>query len=479
MDKIGRVFGTWGFTDAKVAARESTRKFVRGKTELGVLRDGSNPAGHIMTAWEAYQSYGFAVLDEAVEYGSAILLDSVGGIEKSLSDRRKDLGLSVASVARAAQVNADIVRQSEISARDIPVQTLERMCVVLGLDERLLAFDKTAGADSNLAFRLKTLRRSGTGDMRISPRTVLALTESTSIIRIQSMLTGWLGYSGAVLDFPPLKDYGTSENANRELGYQVAARARDRLGLGQSPVYSMRKLVEEGLNIPVVQARLNDSIAGATIDTQGGGGEKVFGFILNTVGENTNALVRRTTLAYALGRFLWGFGQEPDRVRVDSYDAIQAALEVGRDGDFVEQRANAFAMAFLAPPDSVREMTRPPIGAEDIGKVMGTFGIDYTAACSHVSNVYFGEFAMPEQSRNVSPPKVWVDREGFIRGGFPIASTPPQRRGRFAGLVAEGYREGLLSSQTAALYLGCGEGEFRDSADDIRSLWGGWGSPPP
>ena len=172
----------------------------------------------------------------------------------------------------------------------------------------------------------------------------------------------------------------------------------------------MRKLLEEMLNIPVVQARLNEFIAGITIDTQGGGGEKVCGFILNTVGENTNVLVRRTTLAYELGHFLWGLGQE------------------------------------------------------------GTFGISYTAACRHVSNVYSGEFAIPEQSRNVSPPEVWVDREGFIRGDFPIASTPPQRRGRFAGLVAEGYREGLLSSQTAALYLGCDEREFLDRADYIRSL---------
>ena len=225
--------------------------------------------------------------------------------------------------------------------------------------------------------------------------------------------------------------------------------------------------------------RLNESIAGATIETQGSRGEKVRGFILNTVGENTNVLVRRTTLAYELGRFLWGFGQEPDQVRVDSYDAIQTALEVVGDGDFVEQRANAFAMAFLAPPDSVREMTRPPIVAEDIGKVMGAFGISYPVACRHVSNVYFGELAMPEQGRNVSPPEVWVDREGFIRGDFPIASTPPQSRGRFAGLVAEGYRKGLLSSQTAALYLGCGEREFLDSADYIRSFWAGAGSPLP
>ena len=225
--------------------------------------------------------------------------------------------------------------------------------------------------------------------------------------------------------------------------------------------------------------RLNESIAGATIDTLGSRGEKVCVFILNTVGENTNVLVRRATLAYALGHSLCNIGQEPNQVRVDSYEAIQATPDVGGDGDFVEQKANAFAMAFLAPPNSVREMTPPPIDADAIGKVMETFGISYTAARIHVSNVYYGEFAMPEQGRNVSPPEMWVDQEGFIRGDFPIASTPPQRRGRFAGLVAEGYREGLLSSQTAALYLGCGEREFLDRADDIRSFWAGAGSPLP
>lgn len=472
MDEVIKVFGTGAFADVETAARESARKFVRGKTELGVLREGSNPAGHIMTAWEAYQGYGFAVLDEAVEYGSAILLDSVGGIEKSLSDRRKELGLPIESVAQAAQVEAGIVRQSEIGARDILVQTLEKICFVLGLDERLLAFDKTAGADRNLAFRLKTLQQTGAGDPGISAGTVLDFTEAASIIRIQSMLMDWLGYSSEVGNFQTLGDYGSAQNPAWRIGYQLAAQARNRLGLGQGPVDSMRELVEERLNIPVVQARLNESIAGATIETQGSRGEKVRGFILNTVGENTNVWVRRATLAHELGHLLYDPSQELNRLRVDSYDAIQAASEVSRDGDFVEQRANAFAIAFLAPLDSVRERTPPPIEAAAIREVMETFGISYTAARYHVSNVHHRQYAMPGQGQSVNPSEDWLAREDFTLDYFPIASTPPQRRGRFAGLVAEGYREGLLSSQTAALYLGCGEREFLDSADYIKSLWG-------
>lgn len=225
--------------------------------------------------------------------------------------------------------------------------------------------------------------------------------------------------------------------------------------------------------------RLNESITGVTIYTHGSKGEKVRGFILNTVGENTNVWVRRATLAHELGHLLYDPSQELNRVRVDSYDAIQTAPEIGRDGDFVEQRANAFAIAFLAPLDSVREMTPPPIEAAAIGKVMETFGISHTAARYHVSNAHHRQYTMPGQIQSVNPSEDWLVREDFTLDYFPIASTPPQRRGRFAGLVAEGYREGLLSSQTAALYLGCSEREFLDRADDIRSFWAGASSPLP
>ena len=58
----------------------------------------------------------------------------------------------------------DIVNQAEIQASDVSIKELEKIAFVLGLDERLLAFDENAGGDQQLAFRLKTLQqpRSGT-----------------------------------------------------------------------------------------------------------------------------------------------------------------------------------------------------------------------------------------------------------------------------------------------------------------------------
>ena len=423
-----------------------------------------------MTAWESYQSYGFDILDEALEYGAAILLDSPGAIEKSLSGRREELGLSLESLAGAARVSQDEVRQSEIQARNIPVQTLEKVCFALGLDERLLAFDKTAGADHALAFRLKTLQQADAPDSRISAGTVLSFAEAASVIRVQSMMLDWLGKSGSVWGFQHSDDYGSPQNPAWRIGYQLATQTRERLELEQDPIPSMRDFVESRLNIPVVQAQLHPSIAGATIETRGHNGGEVRGFVLNTIGENSNVLVRRATLAHELGHLLHDPGQDLNQLRVDSYMETQADPEGGVHADFVEQRANAFAIAFLAPLDSVRKMIPIPISADAIREVMQVFGISHTAARYHVSNAHYRQYNVPDQAYGVHPSEDWLTAEDFTLDYFPITSTPPQRRGRFAGLVAECYQRGLLSSQTSAFYLGCTEQDFMGNADAIRSL---------
>ena len=49
---------------------------LRSRSELA-LRSVSEPGGHVLTAWEAYQADdGLSALEEALEYGSAILLHS-------------------------------------------------------------------------------------------------------------------------------------------------------------------------------------------------------------------------------------------------------------------------------------------------------------------------------------------------------------------------------------------------------------------
>jgi Zn-dependent peptidase ImmA (M78 family) len=235
------------------------------------------------------------------------------------------------------------------------------------------------------------------------------------------------------------------------------------------PIRSMRDLVEKDLGIPVVQAQLQPSIAGATITTKGFNGGEVRGFVLNTIGDNSNVWVRRATLAHELGHILHDPSQELKELRVDSYTGTLANPELG-SGDYVEQRANAFAIAFLAPLESVRNMTPTPIGAEAVGEVMQTFGISHTAARYHVFNAHHRQDQLPNQTELPGPAEEWLTAEDFTLDYFPVRSVPFQRRGRFAGLVAECFQRRLLSSYTAALYLGCSEDEFMENVVAIQQF---------
>lgn len=470
MNEIAKVFGPVATVDRETAARTSTRQFVRSKTEISPLEEGEKPSGHVLTAWEAFQSYGFETLDESIEYGGAILLYSVGAIEKTFSRRINDLGLAVESVAGAAHVSANIVNRAEVQASDVSIQELEKIAFVLGLDERLLAFDEKAGGDQQLAFRLKTLQQSGTGISSLSAGTVLQFAEAASVIRAQSMLMDWLDHPNKVKAFEPNHYYGSPVNPAWRLGYQLAGEARERFELGNGPIPSMRDLVEKNLGIPVVQARLPLAIAGATITASGHDGRDVRGVVLNTLGENANVWVRRATLAHELGHILYDPEEKLERLRVDSYIGTQGDPEGGVHKDFVEQRANAFAIAFLAPLESVREMTSAPVKSGEVEEVMQTFGISWTAARYHVSNAYYRTTSLPQSMAQLYPSEEWLIAEDFTLDYFPVDSVPLQRRGRFAGLVAECHQRRMLSSQTGALYLGCDEQDFLDNVDSIRDL---------
>ena len=144
----------------EAVARQSERKFVRSNDQISIYDPESNPTGHVLTALEAYEAFGLDILAEAVEYNSAVILLRVGAIESALRQRRIGLGLPFQSVAQAAQLSSDDVRRAERDANTLPIQSLERIAFALGLDERLLAYDPTAGADAKLAVRLRRSRQT-------------------------------------------------------------------------------------------------------------------------------------------------------------------------------------------------------------------------------------------------------------------------------------------------------------------------------
>ena len=472
MDRLTFIFGPdAGGRAAEDAAKLSTRSFVRSEAELGIYDESRNPTGHVLTAWEAFTSFGLDVLEEAVEHGSAILKRTKNATGNALSRRRKGLGLDHRSVGRAAHIPEADVKTAESFPSKVPLRSLERLAFTLGLDERLLAFKVDSGGDAKLAYRLRTLvneqvRSAGT----ISRGTALLFAEAASIIRVQRRLQEWLGLQDEGDGFDPHEDYGSPMNPAWQVGYNLAEDARRTLHLGESPIVSMRELVEERLGIPVIQARLPNAIAGATIMTMDENGKEARGVVLNTVGDNENVWIRRATLAHELGHLLYDPDSRLENIRVDSYADSQKDPQT-QAIDFVEQRANAFAIAFLAPNRAVRQLASTPVSEESVSKVVRTFGISHTAARYHIANSHHRQFDIPSRVIDAAPSDEQKAAENFAVDYFPLSDTPEQRRGRFSGLVTVCYERGFISEDTAALYLRCSAQGLKDSLDFLRTLY--------
>ena len=462
-------------------ARKSDRRFVRSSTQLAIYELDLNPnaSGHIMTAWEAYETFGPNIIAETMEYGTAVILSERHAIESCLRNRREELGLTPKQIAVASGLTEDNVVLAETDAHMLPIQDLEHIAFVLGLDERRLAYDPTSRADRNLAARLKTLTTEPDVDeIHLQARSVVSLAEAASIVRIQSELRETLFGEQPYRTFQSNPDYGSPANPAYRIGYDLALHTRKRLGLGDGPIDSMRELVEQRLGIPVIQAKLQGEISGATVAAIDSRGNECRGIVLNVEGPNKNVWARRITLAHELGHLLYDPDDQLERIRVDSYDGnSHDPQSPGMHKDYVEQRANAFAVAFLAPLDAVRVIVPQPhlggrIPGSAVARIMHHFGLSLTSARFHVSNAHYRNFGTPpnEEVPETWPSDEWRAAEDFTLDYFPVAKTPIQRRGYFAALVATAHQQKLITEQTAAAYLSCSADTFLRRSADIVGL---------
>ena len=455
------------------AARRSKLKFVRSEGQLAVYKEWKKPTGHIMTAWEAFNAYGVEKLEEASEYGTAVLKQKRDSTERVLRDSRKRLNVKQERIEKAAGiVGHGWMKKAEEYASDVDPIHLAQIAFVLGLDDRKIAVTANAGGDEGLAYRLRRLRdqREDFGT-KLTPTTALLFSEAASIIRVQLRLQEWLDVGTEFSSFSPENDYGGPNRPPWRVGFDLAKLARTTLDLGSTPIKSMRELVEDRLGIPVVQVEIGQDIAGATVATMDENGKQARGIVLNTKGKNSNVRVRRATIAHELGHLLYDPDQQLDHVHLDSYQesGIDSAQE---HEDRVEQRANAFAIAFLAPPQAVTEMVGTELSEEDVSAVVEEFGISHIAAQRHIQNIqFFGWGGTQYESSWSRPSQEMEAAESFTVDYFPIRSTPIQRRGKFGEIVMKCHDRNLISEDTACLYFRCSHEEFQGHEDSLRSIY--------
>lgn len=141
--ELSGVFGSdsMGLTPEERAAT-SKQQFVRSQDHLAF--DSPTATGKRYTASRALELYGYAVLQEAWEKGSAVLVASLEEPARSLRERRVALGMTLENLAKKSGLTLETVCHAEDATRRSSIHDLERLAQVLGLDPDLLGFSPGA-----------------------------------------------------------------------------------------------------------------------------------------------------------------------------------------------------------------------------------------------------------------------------------------------------------------------------------------------
>jgi Zn-dependent peptidase ImmA (M78 family)/transcriptional regulator with XRE-family HTH domain len=457
--ELDLVFGEGSIGESyEERAKTSNARFVRSQLQLAPYSDRAT--GRVLTASEALHAFGWEAVRRAALDGSAPLVSSPSEPAETLRKRREELGLQVEELARRTHLPATAVRDAETPGIRSPIRAIEALGQALALDERLLGVRPSAGGDSVLGVRLREMANSG-DVAAFTPATVLQLSEAAWVISRQAALQSELGPEYAPPVRLPRHDPSFGYPAY-DIGYRLANKTRQLLGIdAESPIESVRLVVEDDFGLSLVQQQMSPRFAGATMANG-----SARGIVINETGMNANVWVRRMTMCHELGHLLWDPDDRLHKVMVDEYaDIEQDVRDTRRDPP--EIRANAFAVAFLAPPSAIREIAatnRDPIAV--VAEVMTTFGISATAAKHHVRNVTglnaFGlrHAPLPE------PNEEWIAMENLALDFFPLHATPLSRRGKFAWCVANLCSAGLITLDTAASLLMCPPTEISAAAID-------------
>jgi Zn-dependent peptidase ImmA (M78 family)/transcriptional regulator with XRE-family HTH domain len=446
--------------DLLARARESSRLFVRSLDQLA--EDNPQARGRRLSAYEALRAYGREALLETLSEGSALLSASRSAAGRVLRERRELLNLTPKQVAAQARVELRVLEAAERSER-VPIIVYERIARTLGLDERYISARGEPVGNERLAVRLRTI---GDEHPLMTPSTVAAISEAAWVASTQIRLEEDLGIRPAGVGIDPSPNYGQPGYPAFLHGYFLASDARQKLGLGDGPLpHSLRQICEDRLGIPVVQAELGEHFAGVTVQV---GARRAI--VLSLGGANRHVYVRRSTVAHELGHLLYDVEERLNELRVDDYRELEKPAE--QVHDFVEQRANAFAVEFLAPRKAVVEC-KEKAEHDPVGAIMDAFGVSFTIARYQLWNAL--DRRPPLESLGAAtrhrPLPEFEAEEAYTADYHPIRGLPTSRAGRFSAVVLRAATESVVSWQTAAEYLQCEERDVKAAGEALRELF--------
>ena len=184
MTKLDFIFGeeSSGKT-VEERAKTSTKRYVRSQDQIAEFNEGE-PTGRVLTAWEVLKAFGEDILKRVAKNSSTSLVRERDEPAATLKLRREQLRLSVDDLKTLAGLETQEIEGAEDSKTRTSIRKLERICQVMGLDERLISWEPNAGGDEKLAFRFK----DDSLPINLDSHLVGRISEATWIIATQDRL---------------------------------------------------------------------------------------------------------------------------------------------------------------------------------------------------------------------------------------------------------------------------------------------------
>ena len=354
---------------------------------------------------------------------------SASQIGARLRQAREGAHLQVGVAARASELTVSQLEDAERGV-GLTVEVVRRVAMAYGFAEEDLFTDT---GDAIIDTAVSVLLR---GDPH-SDELALHLGRLAAVCREQTLLEELLGQSarGRVTSFAHAGE--PSHPAYRQ-AEALAGQTRGVLDLGMAPVRSMSGLFQEiGVRL-VWTDRLPEEIQGLSLhDPQVGPS-----VIANLRGRAGQWWTLRSTLAHELCHILY------DRV-----PARPLGITSRKDQrDDLEQRANAFAIYFLAPRSGVRQLLmdrgrRPyELDHNDVHALMMHFGLGKDSATRHLTNL---DWITEDQRRSLLGRRYPTEQDSDMESPFSQSDLIP-----FIGLGVDCERLGLVRPAVTAYERG-------------------------
>lgn len=374
-------------------------------------------------------------------------------IQQRIRKRRNDFGASLDKAAAWAGLPAERWRAIE-GGEALSVAELGRVSRALAVDPGILL----RGDEGNPRRSVARFRQAAIETGSVQPRTLRILALAAELGRIGGALHQLLAKPLPLAEVRTLEPPSTRQEPWKQ-GYRLGAAARHRLGIATGPIHQLQATLEQkGIHIASLDFASRATEAASVFEP----GAMPIILLNEAAPRSAQTLSRRSTMAHELCHLLHDAGENDLETRLSGREEL--ALD-----DPLEQRARAFAPAFLAPPEEVKHWFRTGAGKHQthpenrVLTLAKRWGLSWTGAVWHAKNCQLIQHQTAERLKDEVPESQdWhqqFERTQASLPAVPIAddlSVSPLCRGRLAELVLEAQQGGAISLGRAREILSWG-----------------------